>query len=67
MDYIISKIAQYIKDGKNEEAMNLLSLYRMTIESMSIYNPNYIELINPKFERSLFKRFKEWQKTQKKT
>jgi len=45
----------------------IISLYRMTIESMSSYNPNYIELINPKFERSLFKRFKEWQKTQKNT
>ncbi len=66
MDYIIDQIAKYIKEGKNEEALNLLSLYRMTIESMGAYNPKYFELLQPKFEPALFRAFKIWQTKQKK-
>jgi len=67
MDYIIDQLSKYIKEGKNEEALNLLSLYRMTIESRSTYNPKYFELIQPKFDPALFRAFKKWKTKQKRS
>jgi|APSaa5957512535_1039671.scaffolds.fasta_scaffold250842_2 hypothetical protein len=65
MIYIIDKIRDYIEKGQYDDAINLLDLYRMTIESIGAVNYPYFRLISPNFEAHLYRQFKKWNNKQK--